>query len=679
MLTKKLMTGMLALALATPGMMQTGGVYEDEEVQQLDPFVTTGTRSEHLIREVPVRTEVIGQELIETLGAKDLACALEWNTGIRVEANCQNCNFSQVRMLGMQGEYTGFLTNGRPVMSSLARVYGIEQIPASAVEQIEVVKGGGSALYGPRIVAGVVNIVPKKPTEIGGNLSYELESYGDGPMHNASGSGYWVGTEAVWSGSVTGLYQTRPGYDRDGDGFTEVTERTISGITGRVFFNPNAKSEWYLDLGYTAEERRGGDNLDRPVTDAEVAEWIDSELFSAALNWKRQIGDKTLLETTASYLNTERDTYYGGGGDPNAFGFSKNPAYFLDALLTHQFTDSISASGGLQYSNEELTDEQPAYDRLLEENYENMGYLAQVEWNPNSRWSGVAGFRVDDVSSIDGLIFSPRASIRFSPSATVDYRFSVSTGFRPPEVFDEDLHIGSSGGESNVIRNSADLKEESSLSLMAGAYWQPEWTIMGVSEPFFLEGNLFWTQLQDAFDVVEIDNPGTPETEFFRINAGEAYVYGVELNAGYGFRPDLVLEGGIVLQQARYDEPAGDFGSKNFERTPDAYGQLRLTYTPDWGGIFFGGRYTGSMEVPHYAGWIPEDRLETSESFLELTLGMTYNLRLSENTLWVLKAGVRNLTDAYQDDLDSGPDRDSAYVYGPRFPRSLYLGAEWVF
>src|SRR3990170_3239467 len=109
--------------------------------------VVTATRTRQGLDRVPVRTEVIRRADIEASSARTLADAVEFTTGVRVESNCQNCNFSQIRLLGLDGPYTQVLFDGQPTFSSLASVYGIEQIPAGLVERIEVVKGGGSALY----------------------------------------------------------------------------------------------------------------------------------------------------------------------------------------------------------------------------------------------------------------------------------------------------------------------------------------------------------------------------------------------------------------------------------------------------------------------------------------------------------------------------------------------------
>ena len=87
------------------------------------------------------------------------------------------------------------------------------------------------------------------------------------------------------------------------------------------------------------------------------------------------------------------------------------------------------------------------------------------------------------------------------------------------------------------------------------------------------------------------------------------------------------------------------------------------------------------MKAPHYAGYIAEDRLETTGSFLTVDLSVARDLPLGADRARILRltVGARNLTDEYQPDLDRGPLRDSSYVYGPRLPRSLYLGAKLAF
>lgn len=107
----------------------------------LGEVVVTGTKVERLEEEAPVKTQVVSRERIERREAATLADALVGTTGIRVESDCQNCGFTQLRLNGLEGRYTQILIDGRPMFSTLAGVYGLEQIPQEMIERIEIVKG----------------------------------------------------------------------------------------------------------------------------------------------------------------------------------------------------------------------------------------------------------------------------------------------------------------------------------------------------------------------------------------------------------------------------------------------------------------------------------------------------------------------------------------------------------
>jgi len=94
--------------------------------------------------------------------------------------------------------------------------------------------------------------------------------------------------------------------------------------------------------------------------------------------------------------------------------------------------------------------------------------------------------------------------------------------------------------------------------------------------------------------------------------------------------------------------------------------------------LFAGLRYTGAMLAPHYAGWIAQDRLDRTPSFVVADATISRGVPMAGARL-VLTLTGRNLTNAYQPDLDRGPLRDAAYVYGPRFPRSFAFGARVEF
>ncbi|MCK4427679.1 MAG: TonB-dependent receptor plug domain-containing protein, partial [candidate division Zixibacteria bacterium] len=131
---------------------------------ELGGVVVTGTRTPRYVKDVPLRTEVITMKHIEDKEATTLYEAVEGISGIRVEQQCSYCNFSIIRMQGLESGHTQVLIDGQPIFSGLAGVYGLQQIPTANIERIEVVKGAGSALYGSSAIAGVINVITKKPT-----------------------------------------------------------------------------------------------------------------------------------------------------------------------------------------------------------------------------------------------------------------------------------------------------------------------------------------------------------------------------------------------------------------------------------------------------------------------------------------------------------------------------------
>lgn len=130
-------------------------------IEHMDEIVVSATRNAVRRSEAPVVVSVLGPKLFDAVQSTDLAATLSYQSGLRVESNCQNCGFPQVRINGLEGPYSQILINSRPVVSSLSGVYALEQMPVSMIDRIEVVRGGGSALFGANAVGGTINVITK--------------------------------------------------------------------------------------------------------------------------------------------------------------------------------------------------------------------------------------------------------------------------------------------------------------------------------------------------------------------------------------------------------------------------------------------------------------------------------------------------------------------------------------
>lgn len=625
-----------------------------------ESVTVTATRTRRLTNAVPVRTEVVDRTAMDATASRTLADAIEFTSGVRVENNCQNCNFSQIRLLGLEGPYTQILVDGHPVVSSLAQVYGIEHIPARMIERIEVVKGGGSALYGSGAVGGVINIIPRDAPRTGGVVEIRAER---GSSLNAALD--WAAPDRRTSVTFYAQRDQVNPLDVDGDGFTEVSRRRLNAAGARANrFFADGRAKLSLDLSFIQEDRRGGDSLDRPPHEALVAEAIDSERRASTFSWYHQPAGGLDYRVTLAVASTARDSYYGLGRDPNAYGNTSSDLLLADAQVNHYRGGHI-LSWGVQATRDHTKDEQPGYGRSLDLTHRTTGLFLQHDWTVRPGWQLLTGLRSDWHSALSRPVFSPRAALLITPQDNLDFRVSFARGFRTPQIFDEDLHLTAVGGDVRLVGLDPNLREERATNIMVGGEWKPT---LGIGQAL-VEVTGFTTRLTDLFHTIITD------TNLFKTNLGGARVSGMEVNLGWGIGDDLVIQGGIVAQRARFDEPEPTFGSRTFFRTPNHYGSVSARWSLHSGWEFFGGvRYTGPMLAPHYAGYITTDRLERTRAFTSVDTSVSR--RIGPVTLTLVG---RNLTNAYQQDIDRGPLRDAAYVYGPRFPRSFSLGARMEF
>ena len=134
-----------------------------KEAALLDEVVITGTKTFKRKTNSPVIVNILNSQALNNVQACNLSDGLKFQPGLRVETDCQTCNYTQLRMNGLAGGYSQILINGRPIFSPLTGLYGLEQIPVNMIDRIETIRGGGSTLYGSSAIGGVVNIITKIP------------------------------------------------------------------------------------------------------------------------------------------------------------------------------------------------------------------------------------------------------------------------------------------------------------------------------------------------------------------------------------------------------------------------------------------------------------------------------------------------------------------------------------
>lgn len=657
----------------------------EEDALQLEQVVVTGNRNETKKRHSATLVNVVNKQIFELVGASCLAEGLNFQPGVRVENNCQNCGFNQVRINGLDGHYSQILMNSKPVFSALAGVYGLEHIPATMIDRVEVMRGGGSALFGSSAIGGTINIITKDPVTNSAEVSHTLTSIGlSGALdNNTVANGSIVSNNGRTGLFIYGQSRNRDEYDHNDDGFSEIGKIDSKTIGINSFFNLSQNSKLRAEYSGTNEFRRGGDNLSVPPHQALIAEQTDHNINAGNITYDIWSKDyKNRYNIYAALRDTKRDSYYGSNQDPNAYGSTHDLVAVGGAQYIHSFDRlwfmPAELTGGIEYNYNYLNDVTIGYDHDVTQKVNIYSAYLQNEWR-SEKWGFLIGARLDKHSLIDHVIVSPRANIRFNPSQKLNFRLSYSTGFRAPQAFDEDFHIAIVGGERVVTKLADDLKQESSNSVSFSADWYHNFN--KVATNFMLE--LFYTDLKDVFTIRmldEFDEKGNQVQE--RYNGDGATVMGMNLEGKAVLENDFQIQAGLTWQSSRYKKPEEwsenpDVApSKRMFRTPDLYGYFTMQYTPTRKlSLSLTGTYSGSMLVQHMESSGAEiDTAVETPSFFDANFKIAYDFRLFQFAKLQLHAGVMNIFDSFQNDFDKGVERDSGYMYGPMMPRSLYFG-----
>ncbi|MBE6310592.1 MAG: TonB-dependent receptor [Bacteroidales bacterium] len=657
-----------------------------EDVMQLEQIVVTGNKGEVKRRNSSTLVNVLNAKTFDLVSACSLADGLNYQPGVRVENNCQNCGFTQVRINGLDGHYSQVLMNSRPVFSALAGVYGLEQIPANMIDRVEVMRGGGSALFGSSSIGGTINIITKDPIVNSAEVANTTTFTGmEGSIDNNTTINASVTTDNHKLGvMIFGQNRDRASYDHNGDGYTEIGEIKSKTIGARTFMRPSDNTRLTLEYRATEEFRRGGDQLDKPAHETNITEQTDHQIHGGDINFNYwSDNQKVKWNVYASMQDTKRDSYYGSGMDPNAYGNTHDLVIVGGAQYTLGIDNLLfmpaEFMAGAEYNHNYLHDVTIGYDHDYIQKVNIYSGFVQNEWR-NDMWGFLVGARFDKHTLVDNAIVSPRANIRFNPTKNANFRLSYSTGFRAPQAFDEDFHIAVVGGERVVTVLDDELKEENShsISLSSDLYFN----IGTVQTNLLVEG--FYTTLNDVFALRTIGEDALGNEVLERYNGSGATVFGGNIELRVVLSSQFSLQGGMTLQRSRYKEPEQwsdneDVpATKDMFRTPDAYGYFTMNYNPIKPlTLGLTGTFTGPMYMQHFEGSGTDiDIAERTKSFTDIGFKAAYDFKLFDYATLQLNAGIHNIFNSFQDDFDTGEFRDSGYMYGPMLPRSAYVGVK---
>jgi len=674
-----------------------------EDNLSLNEVVVSATRYGLDRREAPVVVNVLGPKLFNATQSVAMSETLNYQPGVRVENNCQNCGFSQVRLNGLDGAYSQILINSRSVFSALNSVYGLDQIPTSMIDRIEVVRSGGSALFGANAIAGTINIITKDPIENDWQIK-STNSLIDGKAwdNTLDFNTSYVEEDLMTGVTFYGMHRDRQAWDANGDGFSEITKLKNTTFGTKAFFKPSEYNKITLDLSVLSEFRRGGDRLALAPHFTDITEQLQTNSLIGGLTYDQYSKDwKHKFSLYASAQKTKRDSYYGGlGGSTapqdsliaaNAYGVTDDFAMVAGGQYTYNFEKDVFTAG-VEFNANKTEDEIAGYNRIIDQKTHGVGLYAQYEWKVIDPLKMLLGARYDH-THVDGKYtllnnqrsseqnfgtFSPRFTLLYDITPELQFRGGYARGFRAPQAFNEDMHVTSIGGDQVFVLIGKDLETEYSNAYTGSFNYTRNFGRTQTS--LLIEG--FYTDLQNPFTTVMTSQEDNIILREMRNGAGSK-VYGTNIELSVAPSNALTIQAGGTIQRSKYKEaqviyeaedPSNDISTFRYIRTPNAYGYLNTNIKASKQfAIDLTGVYTGSMVATHYQ---PDETmlLKTTKDFAELNLRLGYTFAVRNNFNIELFGGIQNMFNAFQKDFDKGPLRDSDYVYGPTKPRTFTFG-----
>lgn len=229
-----------------------------EKLPSVQETVTvSATRTDRGLEDQPLRVEVLDREEIDEklmMTPGDVVMMLNEMGGMRVQATAPSLGAASVRIQGMRGRYTRFLSDGLPLFGEQVS-FGLMQIPPLDLGRAEVIKGVASSLYGAGAMSGVVNLVSRRPgTKSERQLLFNRSSRG------ATDAGLWYSAPltAQWGltllASVNGQQRT----DVDDDGWADMPKYERVVARPRLFWDNHEGQTFFATASGTWENRTGG-------------------------------------------------------------------------------------------------------------------------------------------------------------------------------------------------------------------------------------------------------------------------------------------------------------------------------------------------------------------------------------------------------------------------------------
>ena len=460
-----------------PGETRAIAIALEPQGEMEEHVTVSATRSGKTAEEEPVRVDVLDREEIEEktmMTPGDVVMMLNEMGGLRVQATSPSLGAATVRVQGMRGRYTRFLSDGLPLFGDEVGSIGLLQIPPSDLAQVEVIKGVASSLYGAGAMGGVVNMVSKRP-----GAAPEREILGNRSSRGATDGVLWYSTplSPAWGATLVAGAHGQERVDVNGDGWADLPKYARGVVRPRIFWDDKAGRTFFATAGATWENRTGGTMpgaAPAPIGSPYV-EALDTRRYDAGAAAQTILGGAYVASARGSFASVEQDHQFGDVLERDTHTTAYGEATLRGAAPRQTWVVGAAIDRDV-YDPRDL----PGYAFA----YTVPGVFGQDEIDV-AKWLSVSGSARADHHSRYGTFLSPRVSALVKGDGWSS-RVAVGSGFFAPTPLVEETEaaglsrlsiprpLRAEHGESASIDFSADaLGTTTTVTLFASRIRDP--------------------------------------------------------------------------------------------------------------------------------------------------------------------------------------------------------------
>lgn len=648
---------------------QNGTVFHlQKDDRNLDEVVVSGTLKAVSKTDSPIPVEVYSAKFFKTNPAPTIFESLQNINGVRPQINCSVCNTGDIHINGLEGPYTMVLIDGMPIVSGLSTVYGLNGIPQSLIERVEVVKGPASTLYGSEAVGGLINVITKNPNRA---PLFSVEAFGTTwQEYNLDlGSKFKVGSATSLLG-VNYFNFSNP-TDKNNDNFTDVALSNRVSLFNKWNFARKDNKLFSIAGRYVHEDRWGGEmqwNKQYRGGDEVYGESIYTRRWEVMGIYDIPGSENLSLSVSAN-----------GHHQNSAYGetlFLADQRIFFSQLTWNKTVGKHDLLAGLAYRYTYYQDNTPA--TINASKIHLPGFFIQDEIALHEQHKLLVGARYD-YNSIHGSIVSPRINYKWNSADKSEViRVGIGNGYRVANIFTED-HAALTGARKVVFKE--DLKPETSWNGNVNyvkKFYSDNGSVFGI------DASAFYTYFMNKI----IPDYETNVKEIIYSNLdGHAVSKGISVNVDWAHHSGLkAMIGATVMDVYSVED-----GIKEWQMLTERFmGTWTIGYTirPIGLTIDYTGNVIGPMRLPILGEDDPRPGKSKAWSIQNIQLTKPINNRLEifggvKNLLnWTPAKGLPFLISRAHDPFEKIDDPnllpfDPNYVYAPNQGIRGFLGIRY--